>query len=244
MALVLICVLPGLNAQKVDFERVFYEAYISGHMADWVAGMKQLEADVTAFRVEDGLFELTLAHYGYIGYCIGNDRKKEARQYLKQGAEYLSLFMEKFPNRPEAYAFKSGFYGFEMGLAGYKALVLGPRSVAALNNAAALDSSNVYYLVEKGNQMFYMPAFIGGDKQVALHFYSRAVERMEGEKSFGKKNWYYLNILVVLAQSYEATGQIKEALGVFKKILAFEPEFQWVRDELFPDFLARHQLSG
>ncbi len=231
------------HAQEDDYRNIFSQAYISGQMDVWRAAMSSLEEDVKANKTEDGLFKLTLAFYGYTGYCIGNDQDKEAKQYLEKGKSYLEQFAEKHPEQVETYAFRSGFYGFEMGLAGYKALVLGPKSVSALKRAAEMDSTNVFFLVEKGNQIFYMLSFLGGDKRLAQQYYRRAVWQMEQEGSHRAPLWYYLNTLVVLAQAYEKTGDIEQARQTFEKILETEPNFQWVRDELFPEFMKKHGLK-
>ena len=186
------------------------------------------------------LFEITLAWYGYIGYCIGNELEDEAEEYLESGWTHLNQLIESPRAGAAAYAMKSGFYGFEMGLSKFKAVVLGRRSVAALKKAAAIDSSNVHYLVEKGNQMYYMPSFLGGDDEVALHHYKKAAETIESGKAYHKRHWFYLNTMVVLAHTYERTGRIEKARATYRKILKQTPRFEWLKDELWPDFVEKH----
>jgi len=47
-------------------------------------------------------------------------------------------------------------------------------------------------------------------------------------------NWMYLHVLTLVARAYEKTGQFKNALAVYEKILRIEPEFKLVKSELYP----------
>ncbi len=228
----------SVTAQKKD--SVFYECYVTGDMQTWKETMKQMERKYKNSTNYDHMFEVTLAWYGYIGYCIGNKMEDEAEEYLESGKVHLQKLLDHPQSGAAAQAMRSGFYGFEMGLSKYKAVVLGPRSVSALKEAAAIDSSNVHYLVEKGNQMYYMPSLMGGDKAVALRHYKKAVDEMEAGKAYHEKHWFYLNTMVVLAHTYEGVGQINKARETYQKILEQVPRFDWLKNELWPEFIEKH----
>jgi len=227
-----------VTAQKQD--SIFYKCYVTGDMETWENTMKQMEIEYKNSTDYEQMFDLTLAWYGYIGYCIGNKLEDEAENYLESGWKHLERLLATPEAGAAAIAMKSGFYGFEMGLAKYKAMILGPKSVSALKEAASIDSTNVHYRVEKGNQMYYMPSFLGGDKKVALHQYKKAVEAMEKGKAYHRKHWFYLNTLVVLAHTYEGAGYIDKARATFRKIMKQAPEFEWLNEELWPKFVEKH----
>ncbi len=82
----------------------------------------------------------------------------------------------------------------------------------------------------------YLPGVLGGDKEKAASFYRRAIQKMEDE-NLTENNWLYLNQLVVLAQIQTGLGNAGEAGDTYRKILQTEPDYLWVRDELYPEFL-------
>ncbi|MBM3420409.1 MAG: hypothetical protein FJY11_04660, partial [Bacteroidetes bacterium] len=57
-------------------------------------------------------------------------------------------------------------------------------------------------------------------------------------------NWHYLHALVWLAKSHEGLGNLREARKVYEKALGAEPEFQWVKTELYPQLLKRMEDGG
>ena len=238
----LILFLFALNAATMGQNRdsIFFECYTKTRMDIWKKTMEQMADSKTPGNYNE-LFNVTLAWYGYIGYCLGNDREDEAEKYLKSGWRFLDTLLKMPEAGAAAHAMKSGFYGFEMAMARYKVLILGPKSVNALKEAASIDSTNVHYLVEKGNQMYYMPALLGGDKEVALHHYLHAVTKMEnGETPYHRHHWFYLNTLVTLGHTYEKTGKIEEARKTYQKIKQLAPGFKWFNEDVWPKFLKKY----
>jgi tetratricopeptide (TPR) repeat protein len=238
----LILIFSGLLSQTTRgqvHDEFFFECYTTTDMEPWKNTMEQM-ADERNPDNYNQLFEVVLAWYGYIGYCLGNDKEDEAKQYLETGWEYLDELIEMDPSKAAPHALKSGFYGFEMALARYKALILGPGSVSTLKTAASIDSTNIHYLVEKGNQMYYMPSMLGGDKEVALHHYKHAVELMESDTRYHQRHWFYLNTLVTLGYSYQSTEHIEEARKTYQKIQRIAPNFKWFNEEVWPKFVKKH----
>ncbi|MFW6267567.1 MAG: tetratricopeptide repeat protein [Marinilabiliaceae bacterium] len=240
LVIFLVLILSSSFGQTSGRDSIFYHSYTTTEMETWKQTMHQMEKEYEEGDPYEELFELTLAWYGYMGYCIGNDREDEAEEYLEDGWKYLELLLDSPQTGAAAHALKSGFYGFEMALAKYKAVTLGRKSVKALEKAAEIDSSNVHYHVEKGNQMYYMPSFLGGDDEVALYHYKKAVETIEEGKAYHKHHWFYLNTMVVLAHTYERTGNIDKARQTYRNLLNHAPRFKWLRDELWPDFVEKH----
>jgi tetratricopeptide (TPR) repeat protein len=236
----LFLLLIHFNANSQSRDSVFFECYTSTNMKPWKQTMEQMARQREAGNY-DQLFKVTLAWYGYIGYCLGNNREDEAEVYLSSGWDYLEELLEMPEAGAAPHALKSGFYGFEMALAKYKALILGPKSVSALKKAAAIDSTNVHYLVEKGNQMYYMPFMLGGNKKVALHHYQHAVNKMEKNKTpYHAHHWFYLNTLVTLGHTYKTTDKIEMARKTYKKIKTLAPGFKWFNEDVWPKFVEKY----
>lgn len=236
----IVLLLSGHNANSKNRDSLFFKCYTTTQMEEWKQTMEQMAREREKGNYEE-LFDVTLAWYGYIGYCLGNDKEKEAEEYLESGWDYLDKLLEMPEAGAAPYAIKSGFYGFEMALARYKSLILGPKSVNALKEAAEIDSTNVHYLVEKGNQMYYMPSILGGDKAVALHHYKHAIEKMEnGETQYHQHHWFYINTLITLGLSYEKTDQIEMARETYLKIRRIAPQFKWLNEDVWPKFVEKY----
>ncbi|WP_462319164.1 tetratricopeptide repeat protein [Marinilabilia sp.] len=237
---IIFLLLSGPNGNSQNRDSLFFECYTTTRMDKWKQTMKQMAREREKGNYQQ-LFDVTLAWYGYIGYCLGNDREDEAEEYLESGWDFLEDLLEMPEADAAPYAIKSGFYGFEMALARYKTLILGPKSVSALKKAAEIDSTNVHYLVEKGNQMYYMPSLLGGDKAVALHHYKHAIEKMEKEETpYHRHHWFYINTLITLGLSYEKTDQIEMARETYLKIRRIAPQFKWLNEDVWPKFVEKY----
>lgn len=233
---ILFIILPGVLAQ----EAVFYKAYVSNQMDSWKAEMDKLDEEVQAESSMDVVFELTIAQYGYIAWCMAVDQKKQAREYVikaRDNAERMLAYDSKWGR---AHATRGAIYGFEAGQAPYKAIVLGGRAIREVNMAMLLDPDNPYIWMEKGNIDLYKPSIFGGNKNDAVRYYLKAIELFEEDAENLKENWLYLNTLIGLAEAYRRTGRIKRADKTYRKILEIEPAFNWIRDEKYPAFRKKY----
>jgi tetratricopeptide (TPR) repeat protein len=92
-------------------------------------------------------------------------------------------------------------------------------------------------LIEKGNSKHYAPSFVGGDPKEAIVFYHRAITNLNGSNQ--TRSWWYLNTLTQIALAAEKAKDYKLASKTYKEILSIEPNFKWVKDELYPRFLKK-----
>ena len=60
---------------------------------------------------------------------------------------------------------------------------------------------------------------------------------MESNENFAQQNWNYLSLLTSIAKAYEVTGRKAMAKLYYEKILKIEPNFMWVKNELYPKIL-------
>jgi tetratricopeptide (TPR) repeat protein len=220
-------------AASAQADKKIYNAYISGDMNAWKKRMLTLENGAPESRHER--LDLVNYYYGYIAWSIDQDRKEEAREYI-QKAESIMNDLEKVDYRlPNIYAYRSAFVGFEIALARRKAPFLGPKSLEFAKQSVQLDSDNSFGYVQLGNIEFYTPALFGGSKEVAMQHYRNAVRIMEKKPDHLKNNWNYVNLLATIIQAYMETGQYDKALDYCKKTLKYEPRFDWVKNELYPE---------
>ena len=144
----------------------------------------------------------------------------------------------------EKYAsFMGAFIAFEIGIDMYKAIYLGPKSMTYIYESVTINPKNPYGWLEKGNAEYHMPRAFGGSYEEAVANFSKALILFE-ETNNTDLNWLYLNTLTWLAVSYEKLNDYNNAEIIYQKILAIEPEFQWVKNELFPKFLKNTQTTS
>jgi len=214
-----------------------YSAYVSNNMTKWKSVIDKI--DSTRDKDNNLLLELVNYQYGYIAWCIGNNRNDEARNYLDQAEKNISILEKEVKDLSLVNSYKAAFYGYRIGLNKLSAPFLGPKSMDAAKLALSIDKNNAFAYVQYANIQFYMPAVFGGSKKEAVVYYLKALYLMENSKGDIKENWNYLSLLTVIAQSYSYLNDYKTSILYIEKILKIEPEFGYVKDELYPQLLLK-----
>ncbi|QIA09022.1 tetratricopeptide repeat protein [Draconibacterium halophilum] len=210
-----------------------YQAYISDRMEQWKTVIDRLEEHKT--KNADYLIELVNYQYGYIGYSLGANNKDEAKNYLNLAENNLEILEENNFNPALLNAYKAAFWGFKIGIQPIKAPFYGRRCIKRVNEALELNNDLAFAHVQYGNTYFYMPAVFGGSKKVAIEHFLLAIEQMEKKPTELENDWNYLSLLSLTGQSYDEMGEYEKAKAMYEKALKFEPNFKWVKDELYPN---------
>lgn len=223
------------TAQKSDCSNcTVYKGYISGDMTIWKKGMGELEAAYERTHDACSLYSLTEARYGYIGYMLGAGKKSEAKPLVEAFESDIDRLSGYTEYRAESEAFRVALYGFMMGLNPARTITLGPKTIKQLEKAMATDLSSPSVWIEKANSESYMPAFAGGSKAKAAESFREALRLFENDRNLSGCSWRYLNTMVLLGQLLEKMEDYSGARDIYKKALAKEPGFSWVRNELLP----------
>ncbi len=224
------------RAQTAGYDTRFYTGYITNSMGQWKPLLETaVQPPATGLHGES----LLRAYYGYTAWLLSKNMEKQAESYIEKSEQLIDQLLDKNPKNASAYAFRGAFFGFQIGIAPYKALVLGPKSTEAIRYALQLDPQNIQAWVEKGNAAYYTPSWFGGSKETAVKAYSTAIQLMEFHNQT-QHNWLYMNALTMLAQAQQRTNRIQEANATYRKILSLEPNYVWVRDELYPQFKMKY----
>lgn len=218
---------------QTDYRKEIYEAYIQNNMPAWEKTIKRMETTHLSPHEKVALINF---YYGYIGYGIGTGQKKLAEEYIKKGEKIIHALLKEDPCNATLNAFKGSFISFKIGLNKLKAVSLGPQSMRYINQAYNLDPNNVQALADKANMLYYAPPIFGGDKKEAINFYKKAIHQLEAAHDT-VNNWFYLNLLVQLAQHYEKMKMKKQTLSLYEKILEHEPRFVWIKEDLYPKLI-------
>ena len=220
------------NAQT-QYKQKIYNSYLKGDMVAWKNSVDEMRQ--TKVQSVDFKFELVNYLYGYIGWCLGNDKKKEARSYLDIAEVILTDLEKSKKNLSLINAYHGAFNGYNIALDTYKVIFFGRRSVKFVEKAISLDPSNYFGFLQMGNIEFYKPPAFGGDKYRAINNYGKASKLIENQYFKTRNDWNYLSILVSIAQTYTKLGKFQEAKKYYESILKIEPEFDWVKNILLPE---------
>ena len=227
---------PGImSAQQSPNERV-YRAYISDQMDAWDQVIVELR-NRKASLSDAQLSELINFYYGYTGWAIGEGHNKKANQYILEAEDIINQLSLKYPGRPDLSAYKGAFIAYRIVIKPIRAPFLGPESMNNINHAVETGPNSPNAWIEKGNALFYMPKVFGGSKKKAMEAFKRAIQLMEKNPEIIHHNWMYLNVLMILGQSYEKIENFQMAKITYEKVLQIEPNFTYMRDKLYPSFM-------
>jgi tetratricopeptide (TPR) repeat protein len=212
-----------------------YKAYITNNMSLWASVID----DMQLHRHQSKSFKMELINYqyGYIAWCIGNGKKDLADKYLTLAEKNLSELEKSGYNLSLVHSYQSAFHGYRIGLNIFKAPFIGLKSIDCAKSAIQIDVENPYGYIQYGNTQYYMPAIFGGSKTVALEYFKKAETLMEQHKMQIQQDWNYLSLLTLIAQAYAETENYDAAMAYYQKMLKIEPNFSWVKNTLYPQFL-------
>jgi tetratricopeptide (TPR) repeat protein len=215
-----------------DYRSEIYYAYVNNRMEQWKNVIDRMEA--LKGKSNDLTLELINYQYGYIGYCMGVDKKDEAKKYFDLAIKNIEILDKAGYKISVINAYKSAFYGFRIGFNKISAPFNGPKSIDHAKRALEQDSDNYLAYVQYGNAQFYMPAAFGGSKKEAMEYFLKAKAILEKNPEETKGNWNYLNVMTLIGQAYTALEDYNAARTIYESTLKFEPGFTYVRDELYP----------
>jgi len=237
--IIILLLLFSLQINAVSYREAIYSAYINNKMDLWKSVIERMDAIKN--KSDELLLELVNYQYGYIGYCIGFDKKEEAKKYLSIALKNIEILEKKNYSLSVVNSYKAAFYGFRIGLNPISAPVNGFKSIDCAKTALKTDPEFYFAYIQYGNMKFYMPSALGGSKKVALEYYLKAKGIVEKDSEFISGNWNYMSLLVVIGQTYTYLKDFASAQKVYGNILNLEPGFLYVKDDLYPKLLKKMQ---
>ncbi|HPT32091.1 MAG TPA: hypothetical protein PLW67_09640 [Prolixibacteraceae bacterium] len=234
-SILIILLLTSVMVKSANYRSEICKAYIGNRMDQW----KKVLDEMSRQKTEDPayLLELVNYQYGYLGWALGNNQKKEASKILDEAEANISR-IEKAGYQPSwVHSYKSAFYGFKISFNPLKAPFIGPKSMDHAQLAVETGPGNYFGFVQLGNVWFYMPAAFGGSKKKALEYLLTAQKLIEKDAGQLEENWNYLSLLAFIGQAQMEVKEYTQAKTTFEKALRLEPGFRWVKEELYPQLL-------
>lgn len=225
------------TGSKASYKSDIYNAYISNNMTKWVNVIDEMHLKKN--KSNEFLMELVNYQYGYIAWCIGVEKDDLAKKYLGLAEKNLEILEKANYKLSLVNSYKSAFYGYKIGLNKVKAPFYGPKSVEFAELAMKQDKNNPFGFIQYGNAQYFMPAVFGGSKTLALEYFKKAEKLMELASYERKEDWNYLNLLTLIGQAYTETNNLELAKAYYEKILKIEPNYSWVKTELYPQLLKK-----
>lgn len=225
-----------IHAQK-PYKELIYEAYIHKDMGTWEKIIERMNSQPD--KSNPFMMELVNYQYGYIGWCLDNDKEKLAEKFIEVGEKYLDILEKRNYQTSMVDAYRAAFYGYKIKLNVFKAPFYGPKNLKYAKRSVDLDPENPCGYIQLGNSEYYMPEAFSGSKKKALEYYHKAEALFDKNPSETRENWNYINLLVIMAQAFEHINDYDSAKNYYQKILNIEPEFSWVKDELYPVLLKK-----
>jgi tetratricopeptide (TPR) repeat protein len=235
--IVILIIIMCCGELTASYRSEIYSAYISNKMELWKSVIDRMNA--VPDKSNEFMLELVNYQYGYIGYCLGYDKKSEARKYLDLVQKNIDILEKREYRLSILNAYRSAFCAFKMELNILSVPVNGFKSIEYAKSAIETDKENYLGYVQLGNIQFYMPSTFGGSKKEGIDFYLKARKILEKDIENTKENWNYLSLLIVIGQSYYYLNEYAAAKAVYEEILLLEPGFIYVRDELYPQLLKK-----
>jgi len=232
-SLILILLVFSWLGAGASYKTEIYQAYISNNMIQWKTVMDKMNRETK--RSNDFLLELLNYQYGYIGWCVGNKEHAQAKEVLEAKKKNIEILEKQNFELSMLNAYKSALYGYKIGLNKLQAPFIGPKSIDSAKKAIQLDENNPYGYIQTGNSEFYMPSVFGGSKTVALENFKKAEKLMERNPDKIKYDWNYLSLLAMIVMSCKELKQYELAKYYCEKALKTEPEFLWVKLDLYPE---------
>lgn len=212
---------------------LFFDSYVKGDMQNWpgwIGEMNQLYEDEP-----EGQVVSLQAQYGLIGYYFGTRQKKNAREWIRSADDQLDELLEKHPNDARLHSLKAAFSAFSLGLAIYKAPILGPRIEKSIQQAFKLNPEEPSYWLENGNSLYNRPEIFGGDKHKAIESYKRSLQLFNTDK----KPCNYLKVLVevFILKGYYETNQFDKYKQFRQDLEGKYDTMNWLDEFLQVEFM-------
>lgn len=212
---------------------LMYQAYLNNNMSVWKTELQKYTTSPNLTTTDK--LEISNYLYGYVATLLidADKNKQEINDWIDLWEQYLNDIEQATSKNAYVYVYRSSINAYKSKVKAGGMMVWGPRSLAELKRALAADPNNPLANGLKGNMLFYMPSFVGGDKAESIKWFEKALAGISNntDKTF---RWNRCAITLCLAQAYEKTGNKQKAIDICTTFLQLEPNYTYMRNTYLP----------
>ena len=222
----------SINAsiQGINY-RSLVKTYADGSWSGW--GPEIAKAEKSLPNDTESKFVLINLYFGYVGHFIDGGNYDIAFEYIHKGEKLIQQILVVEPSNVTALSYKGAFLAFRVGINRIKYLATAFNGLSLIYKAYDMDKNNLIAILNKASALYFLPAVFGGNKAETIRLLNYACSLME-KSGDTLDNWMYYYTLIFIGRSNEKTGKLIEAKHAFEKVLQLEPEFKWVKNDLYP----------
>ncbi len=231
--LLFIIISSGVDINCINY-RSLVKTYADGSWVSWSTEIAKAEKS-QHIETESKLVLINL-YFGYVGHLIDSEKWDLVFENIHKAEKLLREILTVEPSNVTAISYKGAFMGFRVATNRLKYLATALEGLSLMYKAYDMDKNNLIAMLNKASALYFLPAVFGGNKIESIRLLNGA--RMLMEKSGDTTdNWMYYYTLIFIGRSNEKTGRLTEAKLAFEKVLHLEPEFKWVKNDLYPEVL-------
>ncbi|MEG1573854.1 MAG: hypothetical protein RR293_02055 [Bacteroidales bacterium] len=232
------CIATDTMAQRIDYKATTYRLFIDGKVRQWGVIIDKMENDPEK-QSDISKIELLGYYYGYIGHLLDIKNKDAATIEIKKAQKLITGLSAKYPHNTLLMGYSANITGYQIAIAPLKATTLARGMMHNTRNAIAKSPNDPVINILTANIFFYMPNMFGGDSNMALKQYYKALNMFEENETLRKDNWMYLQLLVTTGIVEEKQGNYENAKKLYLKILNIYPDYSQIRDNRYPNLLKK-----
>lgn len=229
----ILCVLGSMSAETIYTDEMLFSDYLRRDLRSWGAFIDASDWD--GADVNERL-RIINYEYGYIATAIDSVPDK-APAYLAAFKRHIEALHGTISESTYC-TYSSAAAAYDYMLDKSKLFSAGLRSFNLCKDAVEHDPDDPIALTLKGNVDFYAPRGLGGSKKRALEEFLHA-EKMFHQRGGYRYLWNYWSMQMCIAQCYEKTDRLDEAIARCRMILKENPDFLYIKEEYLPALLRK-----
>lgn len=182
------------------------------------------------------MYYLAYSEYELIRHGMIDKQSGLYDKFVDAAVAHAKQVLKLRPEWSEGLALLANIYGIQISQSWFKGATLGPEANELTERAIKSDSLNPRAWLVHGIMKYNTPSLFGGSVAVALEDFKKAVELFENpsQREPLTPGWGQLEVYAWLGRAFDKNELLNEARAAYKKALAIEPEYGWVKRGLLP----------
>ncbi|EWH10068.1 hypothetical protein DS2_09757 [Catenovulum agarivorans DS-2] len=192
------------------------------------ANNMQIES-LTSLAAQSQGYDKAFAQYKLgVAYMVKQEYSN-LQAHLTIAADILNQQLATNPNDVESMILLVQVYSLHIGFAHDKAQQLGPKMQVLLTQANQIAPNNPRLQLVQGIIKYHTPVVYGGNKQVAVTMFNKAINHYPGDVNSGYY-WGHDEAYIWRGLAKIEKGETQAALADFNQALEINPNSNWAKE--------------